>query len=155
MRTLRWKAIALVCGATLAIWTCVGHAQQEGTAQKAKDSIDNAVRDLKKGVQDVSESVRERFARARTSVHNMGVEARVYGRLHWDKALNTASIEIEVRDGGVTTLRGVVPDAAARAKAVALAGDTVGVTQVLDQLAMPSPPVPATGPAPAATPKSP
>jgi osmotically-inducible protein OsmY len=66
----------------------------------------------------------------------MGVEARVYGRLHWDKALYDAKIDLEARKDGVLTLRGTVPDAAARAKAVALARETVGVTEVIDQLTL-------------------
>jgi hyperosmotically inducible periplasmic protein len=153
MRMMRWKLAALVCGSTLALWTCMVQAQQEGPASKAKDTIDNTVRDLKKGVQEVSEVVRDRFAKARASVQNMGIEARLYGRLHWDKALNTASIELEVRNTGVVTIRGVVPDAAARTKAVTLARDTVGVTQVVDELAVLSPAPPTTELDPAATPK--
>ena len=63
----------------------------------------------------------------------MEVSARVYGRLHWDKALNGSKVDIEVTEGGHTTLTGVVADAKAKAKAVELTRDTVGVTQVVDQ----------------------
>jgi hyperosmotically inducible protein len=62
------------------------------------------------------------------------VESRVYGRIHWDKALTDAMIELETQQDGVVTMRGVVPSASAKAKAVTLAQETFGVTQVVDQL---------------------
>jgi hyperosmotically inducible protein len=50
-----------------------------------------------------------------------------------------------VQDGGTTFLRGAVPDAAAQQRAVVLARDTVGVTQVVDELTLlPAPVIPAT-----------
>ena len=67
------------------------------------------------------------------------MSARVYGRLHWDKALNGSKVDIEVTEGGHTTLTGVVADAKAKAKAVELTRDTVGVTQVVDQLTIDTP----------------
>ena len=45
-----------------------------------------------------------------------------------------SKVEIDVQKGGVAVLTGSVADAMARAKAVQLAQDTVGVTQVIDQL---------------------
>jgi osmotically-inducible protein OsmY len=69
----------------------------------------------------------------------MGIEARVFGRIHWDKELQGNTIELEVRNSSEAILRGSVPSAAARSKAVALARDTVGVTRVIDELSV-SPP---------------
>ncbi len=60
--------------------------------------------------------------------------------MHWDKALNSSKVDIEVREGGHITLTGVVADAKAKAKAVELTRDTVGVTQVVDQLTITPPP---------------
>ena len=82
------------------------------------------------------DAAREQFAKARTSVHNMGVESRVYGRIHWDKALNDASIELTATDDGVITLNGTVADAKAKTRAVDLTRETVGVSKVVDQLAV-------------------
>ena len=75
----------------------------------------------------------------------MGVASRVYGRLHWDKALETSTLDLEVNNG-VATLRGEVPERKAKARAVELARETVGITQVIDQLAIqpPSQTAPAT-----------
>ena len=69
----------------------------------------------------------------------MGVESRIYGRLHWDKALTNAPIQLEVQPGGVAVLTGSVPDATAKVKAETLAADTVGVTKVVNQLAVATP----------------
>lgn len=107
--------------------------EKKGTAQRAGERIDQAVQEIKKGVQDIGDTVHDRWLRAKTSVENMGVESRIYGRLHWDKALRDAKIDLDVRDG-VATLRGEVPDAVARTKAVQLANDTVGVNRVDDRL---------------------
>ena len=64
----------------------------------------------------------------------MSLHGRVYARLHWDKGLAGTNIETEVSEHGLTTLRGTVPDSKAKAKALQLANDTVGVTQVVDAL---------------------
>ncbi len=70
----------------------------------------------------------------------MGLVPRVYGRLHWDKALNASQLMVKA-EGGTVTIRGTVPDQAAKAKVIALAKDTVGVTRVVVQLHVVSPDV--------------
>ncbi len=80
------------------------------------------------------DAIRDQYEKARAGVHNMSVAARVYGRLHWDKALANSKVEIDVQEEGVAVLTGTVGDAVARSKAVQLAQDTVGVTKVVDQL---------------------
>lgn len=64
------------------------------------------------------------------------VEDRVAARLATDKRLQKIDFAVSA-DGGAVTLRGVVPDAAAKRKAVALAENTVGVEKVTDELAVP------------------
>ncbi len=95
----------------------------ESVGQKIGEGIDRAIGSVKEGWKEV-----------RTKVDQMGVEARLYARLHWDKGLTAASITIDVRKGGVAVLRGTVASEAAKAKAEQLAGDTVGVEQVDNQL---------------------
>ena len=124
----------------------VGWAQQEpGPGEKTGGKLDEAGRSIKRGLQEVGDTIRGQYAKARESVHNMGVASRVYGRLHWDKALNSSTLDIDVKSS-VVTLRGSVPDSKARVKAVELAADTVGITKVVDQLTITPPPrtVPAT-----------
>jgi hyperosmotically inducible periplasmic protein len=132
-------AAALLALATM-LGSGVGQAQQEqGAGKKAGEKLDEAAQAIKKGLQNARDTVREQFAKTRESIHNMGIESRVYGRLHWDKALTSSSLEIEVKND-VATLRGSVPDAKAKAKAVELAENTVGITKVIDQLTILPPP---------------
>jgi hyperosmotically inducible periplasmic protein len=108
-------------------------AQQQDTGKKVGQQLDELGRTIKKGLQNAGETLREQFTKARAAVHDMDVMARVYGRLHWDKCLNTAELDLEVKED-VVTLRGAVPDAKAKVKAVELARDTVGVNEVVDEL---------------------
>jgi len=131
-----------VCGLLLAAWTSV--AQEEpakGTGDVIKEKADAAVKTLRKGVGAAEEGIKGTFAHARTAAINMGLHGRVYARLHWDKALANAKIETEVSNS-VVTLRGTVPDAKAKAKAVELTNDTIGVNEVIDQLTIAIPPEP-------------
>jgi hypothetical protein len=59
---------------------------------------------------------------------------RVLSRLRTDKSLSASTIEVTVAEATVT-LRGSVPDAALRQRAVELARETLGVEQVVDELA--------------------
>ena len=107
--------------------------QEQDTGKKVGEKLDDLGRTIKKGLQDAGQTIREQFAKTRAAVHNMDLASRVYGRLHWDKCLNTSVVDLEVKND-VVTLRGTVPDAKARTKAVELARDTVGVNEVVDQL---------------------
>jgi hyperosmotically inducible periplasmic protein len=113
--------------------------QDQGPAEKAGSKLDDVGRSIKRRLDSAGDAVREQFERARGSVHNMDVASRVYGRIHWDKTLTTSTLDLDVR-GGVVTLRGAVPDARTKAKAVELAADTVGISKVIDQLAIEPPP---------------
>ncbi len=132
-----WALAALTSLALgMAFWGGIGRAQQEGAAEKAGEKLDEVGRKIKKGLEKAEDTVREQFHRTRESVHGMGMVARVYGRLHWDKALHSSALTIRVENGAVV-LRGAVPTLAAKAKAVDLAAETVGVTQVIDELTVP------------------
>jgi hyperosmotically inducible periplasmic protein len=112
----------------------VGRAQS-GVGARVGEKLDEVGRGIVRGAQDVSDAVRKRFEVVKSDVSRMGVQPRVYSRLHWDKTLHDSRVEVHMlRDGGVL-LRGTVPDEAARSHAVALARDTHGVTAVVDELA--------------------
>ncbi len=148
-----FSAGAIALSAVLGFGVGVGRAQQEQPpAKKAGEKFDEATQAIKKGLQSARDTVREQFAKARESIHNMSIESRVYGRLHWDKALSSSTLNLTV-EGGVVTLRGSVPDAKAKHKAVDLAMDTVGVTKVIDQLAIEPTPHTDSGSTPARTPR--
>jgi hyperosmotically inducible periplasmic protein len=129
-------AVSLVVG--VAMWAGIVRAQQEeGAATRAGEKLDEFGRKIKKGLEKAEDAVREGFHKTRDSVHSMGVMPRVYGRLHWDKALHSSTLTLKVEDG-VVTLRGAVPTKAAKTKAVTLAAETVGVTKVIDELTIPA-----------------
>jgi osmotically-inducible protein OsmY len=115
-------------------FACVGFAQQQGLTEKVGEKIDNVGRGIRREAQVVGEAVRKRFDVVRGDVQGMGVHPRVYSRLHWDRALNGSRIEVHMIRNGVVLLRGTVPDAAAREHAVTLTRETVGVTEVFDEL---------------------
>jgi osmotically-inducible protein OsmY len=128
-------AIALAIG--LACWSGVGRAQQQGVGEKAGEKLDQFGRQIKKGIDKAEDTVREGFHKTRDSVHSMNVAARVYGRLHWDKALNSSDLSVKVSEG-VATVSGSVPTAEAKTKAAALAAETIGVTKVINELSIPA-----------------
>jgi hypothetical protein len=116
--------------------------QPRGTNESVGEAVDSVVKGIKRGARTTAETVQEQYQRARASIHDMGVQARVYSRLHWDKDLGDAKIDLEFKDG-TATLRGTVKTSRARAKAIALARDTIGVDRVDDHLTI----EPATPPA--------
>jgi len=134
---------ALTASAALAIGAW-GYAAQESardtaapppaTAGKDADTASGVSAKIKRGFGNTVDSMKEQFSRAKGSIQAMGVQARVYSRLHWDKALNSAAINTEVSREGMVTLRGAVADAKAKVHAVDLTRETVGVTGVTDEL---------------------
>jgi osmotically-inducible protein OsmY len=118
----------------LSLGSGVSRAQQTGVAEQIGEKLDNVGRGIIRGAQDLSDGVRKKFEVVRSDVSRMGIQPRVYSRLHWDKTLNPARIEVHMLHDGVVLLRGTVPDAAAKAHAVALARDTLDVTGVVDEL---------------------
>ena len=140
---------------SVGLWGAASHAQQdpppEGAATKAGETLDEVGRAIKRSLVDAEESlrdglnktgatVREGFAKTRDSVQGMGLIPRVYGRLHWDKALFSSNLFVKA-EGGAVTIRGIVPDEAAKARAIELVKDTVGVSRVVVQLTVASPSV--------------
>ena len=130
--------------ALMALGECGAYAQ-EGAAEKSGETvgrkIDQALKGAKRGAEKIGQDLREGFDRARDKVDAMSVEARVYGRLHWDKALNGAAITLEAREPNILVLKGSVASEADRAKALTLAKDTVGVGSVVDELSISEPSV--------------
>ncbi len=94
---------------------------------------------IDRALERVGEGLREGWDEARGAVNRMGLQARVYSRVHWDRELHDSAIEIDSRSPDIVVLRGTVPDEAAKRKAVELARDTVGVASVIDELAIAPP----------------
>ena len=91
-----------------------------------------------RGLNTLGQKIRKTWAEVRQSVDELTVQGRVYGRLHWDKALEKAPIEISVKDENIVTLSGTVADESAHTTAVQLAQSTIGVGKVVDNLTVSS-----------------
>jgi hyperosmotically inducible periplasmic protein len=135
-----------------------GPTPPPGVGQQLGESVD-------RGLGTLGDKLRKGWADVRRSVDEMTVQGRVYGRLHWDKAIGSAPIDISVQNENNVTLSGSVPDEAAHATALKLAQDTVGVGRLEDHLTVSglgistvppksdiAPPIPRTTP-PSATPQ--
>jgi hyperosmotically inducible protein len=107
---------------------------QPGTAEKIGEKID-------RGLNQIGAELSQAWSEVRKSVEKMGVQGRVYGRLHWDKALEGANLEISVRDGQVVVLSGTVTSAAGKQKAEQITRDTIGVNNVVNELTVPPSPI--------------
>jgi hypothetical protein len=92
------------------------------------------------GVSRLGEEIRGGWAELRGTIDRFGLHGRVYSRLHWDVALQGAALDITAQEPNTIVLRGSVPDETAKRKAVQLARETVGVGQVIDELAIAPPP---------------
>ena len=106
------------------------------TTEKIKESAGNAVNSVKKGAASAGDAIKNKFHQAKGHIVAMEIEARVYSRLHWDKALTGSKIELSAPRAGTVVLTGTVPDPKAQAKAILLANETVGVTEVVDHLSV-------------------
>lgn len=131
--------VGIGCVAALGILAATSRGQ-EGVVEKAGRGLDDFGRGIKRGVIELSEGFRTRFEAVRTDVQRMGIPTRVYSRIHWDKTLVNARIEVHAFRDGSVLLRGSVADTAARDRAVSLARDTVDVTGVIDELTTLLPP---------------
>lgn len=124
----------------VAILACLAQAQEPQvkptTGQKIGEKLDEAYQEAKGGLQKAGDSIKEQYSKSKSSVHNMGIEGRVYGRLHWDKSLKGATIDLSMSGAGVITLEGTVATEKAKTRAVDLAQETEGVEQVVDHLAI-------------------
>jgi hyperosmotically inducible periplasmic protein len=136
MTQKHWGQSASVLGLVMLACTAAGQ-EPAGTGAQLKEKAQEAVKAVKKGVNAAEEGIRQEYDRARAGIHSMGVASRVYGRLHWDKALHDSKIDLTVQNDGSVTLTGTVADSKAKAKAVELTVDTVGVVRVIDLLTTP------------------
>jgi hyperosmotically inducible protein len=132
MRTIMAIGVAAFLIAASIAAEPAAQEKQPGLGEQIGEQVD-------RGVEQLGQQLQRGWAEVRQTVDRLGIQGRVYGRLHWDKALNQASIDIEVQGQDVVVLTGTVPSEAARATAAKLAQDTVGVRQVTNNLAVAPP----------------
>jgi osmotically-inducible protein OsmY len=83
----------------------------------------------------VGETVATGAAQAQQSLSDGALTAKIKAKMALDDTISATSIDIDT-NGTVVTLSGTVRSEAERTKAVQLAKDTAGVTQVVDRLAV-------------------
>lgn len=146
---LKSQAIIAASFAVMFSAAAAGFAwSQQGVGEKLGRKLDEVGQGIKGGAVEVGDAVRRKFDGVKTEVRRMETHNRVYARIHWDKAFNKSGIEVHQLKGGAILLRGLVPDAAAKKKAMDLAIETVGVTEVIDELAIPLKPTSKAAPKP-------
>jgi osmotically-inducible protein OsmY len=109
----RYLAISLA----LAVMASSASAQ-EGILSRTGRALDNEV------------------ARGQMDAQDREVLNRVMRRVEWDKHLVGSTIQIEVQPGRIIILRGSVPSPVHKQRAAELVSSTVGVTKVVDELAV-------------------
>jgi hyperosmotically inducible protein len=129
---MRFSSVSAL--AVLLLFTSVAVADENGPGEQAGRKVDQAIDKLREGAKEAADKLRQGFDEARKTVDRLSITGRIYARLHWDKALQDASISVEVGNDGVATIRGRVSSEPSRTKAEQLANDTIGVQRVVNEL---------------------
>jgi hypothetical protein len=136
---LRWLAGGAAFGLLLAAWSG-GLSDRYGEPEGFVGTMRSAWRHVTKGVKYASAHIRDCCSESGTSVRNLGLGQQIETRLCQDKKLDAEGITVQIDEEGTAVLRGLVPDAAHKDKALALTRDTRGVMKVVDHLAVPPSP---------------
>jgi hyperosmotically inducible periplasmic protein len=121
-RTLSTSLLALTLMATTTY-------AQDGPLNRAGRALDNAGRNIRNRVET-------EVARGQVNAQERDVLFRISRRIEWDKQLVSSALQLESQPGGVVVLRGSVMNEAAKLRAVDLVENTIGVTKVVDELAV-------------------
>jgi hypothetical protein len=104
-------------------------AQAQGPLRRAGQALDNAGKNIRARVEN-------EVARGQITAQERDLLARVESRLMWDKQMVGSALRLTVGAAGAVVLQGSVVDEAAKKRAVDLAQSTLGVTAVVDELAV-------------------
>lgn len=121
----RFIALSLV---TLALSASTASAQ-DGVLSRTGRALDNAGRGIRNAVETEVE-------RGQIDANDREVLNRVTRRLEWDKPMAGSTIQVQVQPGGIIYLRGSVRSHGHKQRAAALVESTVGVSSVVDELAV-------------------
>ena len=106
-----------------------GASAQDGILSRAGQALDNAGRNIRNAVDN-------EVARGQMDAHDREVLNRVVRRVEWDKQLVGSTIQYVVQPEGTVVLRGSVLNPALKLRVVDLVSNTIGVTTVVDELAV-------------------
>jgi hyperosmotically inducible periplasmic protein len=102
---------------------------QDGPLQRAGQALDNAGKNIRYRVES-------EIARGQVTAQEREVLGHVIRRIEWDKQFVGSTLQLEVQPGGAVVLRGSVRSGAAKLRAVDIVENTIGVTSVVDELAV-------------------
>lgn len=135
----RYTLGGMLGGVLLAGWA-TGGADRYGEPDGVFGTLSGAYRTTVKGLRYGTAFVQDCCSETQCSVRNLGLGQQIETRLCQDKKLDAQGITVQVEEDGTAVLKGLVPDAAHKEKAVILTRDTRGVAKVVDHLAVPPPP---------------
>ena len=115
--------------ALLGLTVLANSAHAQGPLQRTGQALDNAGRTIRRGVGNA-------VARGQITAQERELLGRVSQRLTFDKQMAGSALRLTVGANGAVVLQGSVADEAARNRAVDLAESTLGVTAVVDELAV-------------------
>ena len=115
----------------LCAWTALPVLILAGCTSQDTDALARIGRKIAERSQEATAGLREKIS---TGLPEMGsLHHRVQRRLHWDKALEGAKIDLHVQ-GVEVELRGTIKSLDQRRRAVDLVENTQGVERILDNL---------------------
>jgi hyperosmotically inducible periplasmic protein len=102
---------------------------QDGPLQRAGEALDRTGKNIRARVET-------EIARGQVVADERDVLHRLLRRIEWDKRFAGSTLRLESRAGGTMVLRGSVPNVRVKQQAVEMAENTIGVTTVVDELAV-------------------
>jgi hyperosmotically inducible periplasmic protein len=109
------------------------------TASAQDGPLNRIGRGLDQTGKNIRATVEDGVARGQITAQERDVLNRVGKRIDWDKQMAGCTLRLEVQPGGVVIIQGSVPSDAAKLRAVDLVENTIGVTSVVDRLAVARP----------------
>ena len=113
----------------VAVFTVAVAFAQDGPLDRAGQALDNAGKNIRYRVE-------AEIARGQITAQEREVLSRVMRRIEWDKRFVGSALNFEARTGGTLVLRGSVLNDSVKQNAVDLVANTIGVTTVVDELAV-------------------
>jgi hyperosmotically inducible periplasmic protein len=102
---------------------------QDGPIRRAGQALDRAGKNIRYRVET-------EVARGQEAIQDREVLHRVARRIEWDRQFLGSTMRIEVQPGGRVVLQGSVPTDAVKLRAMDVVQNTIGVSAVVNELAV-------------------
>jgi hyperosmotically inducible periplasmic protein len=101
--------------------------------EKTKDGAEKVGKKTKDGAEKVGETTKEGLSKTGEVITDAWITSRVHSKFIGEDLLKDSDINVDTKDH-VVTLRGTVPSAAAKSRAISQAKEVEGVKSVVDHL---------------------